>query len=234
MPRSYLAQFDCKTFIGTHIGLTGSMVFHLSQDLYGVVGTSDEFDLIGSVDPTFHVTGDGAFFYTFTDFTPTGLPGLGSAHGFKVLINSVDDVGLSTELYFPEGYPFLYLTSNQFDIRGRVICYDLVLFLEPAPKEKTRFFRRGEVNGDGILDVSDPIALLFHVFLGERTAYYCREAMDADDNGRVEISDATFILQYLFLGGPEPGVPGRPCGVDPTPDDLGCESEPPCMNYGRF
>ena len=36
------------------------------------------------------------------------------------------------------------------------------------------------------------------------------------------------ILRYLFLGVGRLEEPFARCGPDPTPDDLGCESYPPC------
>jgi len=37
----------------------------------------------------------------------------------------------------------------------------------------------------------------------------------------VDISDASYTLNFLFLGGPEPPAPGvGSCGADPTADGL--------------
>jgi hypothetical protein len=63
------------------------------------------------------------------------------------------------------------------------------------------------------------------------------DAADAnDDQPRLDITDGIYLLQYLFLGGPQPPAPtpSRPsysmadCGLDPSPDNLGCKSFPPC------
>ena len=56
---------------------------------------------------------------------------------------------------------------------------------------------------------------------------------DADADGKIDITDAVFLLEYLFLAGPEPAPPGpeaRPCGPDPeaSPADLGCLRYDPC------
>jgi hypothetical protein len=37
-----------------------------------------------------------------------------------------------------------------------------------------------------------------------------------DDDGALTLTDAIYLLQYLFLGGPPPGPPSY-CGADPTP-----------------
>jgi hypothetical protein len=83
-------------------------------------------------------------------------------------------------------------------------------------------FRRGDVDGSGVVDVSDPVAILGHLFLGSGEPE-CLEAGDFDDNGILDITDAVNNLNYQFLGGPPPAGPGPfQCGADPTPPDLGC------------
>lgn len=51
----------------------------------------------------------------------------------------------------------------------------------------------------------------------------CEDAADANDDGKVDISDPRKTLDYLFLGGTLPAgtTPGVP-QADPTPDGLGC------------
>lgn len=61
-------------------------------------------------------------------------------------------------------------------------------------------FIRGEMNGDGVVDVSDPIVILGYLFLGE-AAPDDIEAADANADGDVDLTDAVFILNFLFSGG---------------------------------
>lgn len=64
---------------------------------------------------------------------------------------------------------------------------------------------RGDVNGDGGLDIADPLAILFHLFAGGRIENGCGEAVaDADGSGIVDIGDPVYLLSHLFLGDPEP------------------------------
>lgn len=84
-------------------------------------------------------------------------------------------------------------------------------------------FLRGDANGDGAVDISDPLRILGHLFLGD-PAPPCPAAADAADEGEITISSAVRILGFLFLGGPPPAPPFPSCGVDPTPDRLGCGS----------
>jgi hypothetical protein len=87
-------------------------------------------------------------------------------------------------------------------------------------------FRRGDSNGDGKLNITDPIQVLAHLFQGG-TRPACFDAADADDNGALEITDAVRVLGFLFLGGGTIPAPGPDaCGPDPNPDkegaDFGC------------
>jgi hypothetical protein len=86
-------------------------------------------------------------------------------------------------------------------------------------------FHRGDTNGDGTLNITDPVATLGHLFLGA-AAPGCLDAADVNDDGKLNITDPVAALGYLFLGGAppaSPGPPGRPCGEDPSAgDDLSC------------
>jgi hypothetical protein len=88
-------------------------------------------------------------------------------------------------------------------------------------------FRRGDVNADGSLDLSDPLSLLGFLFLGGGPLP-CQSSGDADDGGGLDLTDAVFILTHLFLGGGSPPPPFAGCGQDPTPDTLDCPSFPGC------
>ena len=69
---------------------------------------------------------------------------------------------------------------------------------------------RGDSNGDGIIDISDPIRLLGRLFLGEPTAETCPLAVDVNADGALDISDPIVLLGFLFMGNmvippPNPG-----------------------------
>jgi hypothetical protein len=59
------------------------------------------------------------------------------------------------------------------------------------------------------------------------------ETADSNDDGLTNITDGIHILNFLFLGGPEPLDPGSPtkaCGPDRvgSPKDLGCAAYTHC------
>lgn len=91
----------------------------------------------------------------------------------------------------------------------------------PPPTESP--FRRGDASADGSLNLSDGMFLLNFLF-GQGPSPACRDAADTDDEGTIAISDAIGVFNYLFSGETPPPSPGPVvCGVDPTPDRLGCE-----------
>ena len=50
------------------------------------------------------------------------------------------------------------------------------------------------------------------------------DALDVDDTGVVDVSDAIYVLDYLFKSGSPIPLPFPEAGIDPTDDDLApCE-----------
>ena len=87
-------------------------------------------------------------------------------------------------------------------------------------------FTRGNSNLDGAYDISDALHVLVALF-EHPDGLPCADASDANDDGVVDISDAVFTLGCLFLGSRCPAPPHEACGLDPSPDDLGCNAAPP-------
>jgi polysaccharide biosynthesis protein PslG len=95
-------------------------------------------------------------------------------------------------------------------------------------------FIRGDANGDGAVDIGDPIALLGFLFSNVEAAD-CLDALDANDSGEVDIADAVSMLGYLFADGAPPPPPGPlRCGPDPTDDALACASHAACPAASPF
>jgi hypothetical protein len=127
------------------------------------------------------------------------------------------------------------MTSEDIE-RGRTVLLAGVAPLRPAEFVVLRLvhdrtaqarFWRGDVNGDGRFDLSDPVATLGYLFLGS-AAPGCLDAADADDSGTLDVSDAVYGLAFLFQGGPSPREPFEGCGADPRRPSLGCRAFPPC------
>ena len=82
-------------------------------------------------------------------------------------------------------------------------------------------FIRGDANGDGALDISDPLLVLLYKFAG--VASDCLAALDSDDSDTVEMTDAIIALGYLFRSGAPPAPPFPTAGEDPTAGSLDCQ-----------
>jgi hypothetical protein len=84
-----------------------------------------------------------------------------------------------------------------------------------------RRFVRADVDGDGVPNVNDAIAVLFYVFINAQ-GQSCLDRLDVDDDGALGINDPIYLLVWKFVGG-EPIPPPFPNeGIDPTPDALAC------------
>ena len=67
-------------------------------------------------------------------------------------------------------------------------------------------FVRGEVNQDGVVDLSDAISLLLHLFDGAAEPDPVDRG-DVNSSGAIDISDVVYLVEYLFQSGPPPGFP---------------------------
>jgi hypothetical protein len=48
----------------------------------------------------------------------------------------------------------------------------------------------------------------------------CPDAMDANDDGKLDIGDPIFLLSFLFRGARPMPAPYPGAGTDPTPDGI--------------
>ncbi len=98
-----------------------------------------------------------------------------------------------------------------------------------APRPEFRFLR-GDVDGNGRLEITDAIDVIFYLFGagvlsgGELDCPFVeRIVADVDGSGPgPELTDAVVLLSHLFLGGPPPAPPGLACGTVPEADDSWC------------
>jgi hypothetical protein len=80
-------------------------------------------------------------------------------------------------------------------------------------------FLRGNITDDTevpVVDLNDGVNILAYLFLGVSVPD-CLDAADVNDNGVVEMSDYTYLVNFLFDGGPAPPAPFPDFGNDPTP-----------------
>ncbi len=105
---------------------------------------------------------------------------------------------------------------------------------EPFP-QPLRGYIRGDVDGNGTVDVADVVRLAL-VLRGGGSAgsrpVRCRDALDVDDSGAIESLDLVRLAVHVFTGLLPPRPPFPACGVDPTPGEgLSClEKGDPCVD----
>ncbi|MCA8961240.1 MAG: dockerin type I repeat-containing protein [Planctomycetes bacterium] len=101
----------------------------------------------------------------------------------------------------------------------------LLLFAVSAPADA---FVRGDLDGAGVVDISDAISILSELFDPFAPPLTCADAADVNDDGIIDIGDAVFLLAALFQPGSDPiPAPWPDNGSDPTADAL-----PPCDPVG--
>jgi len=119
---------------------------------------------------------------------------------------------------------------DDHSLTGWVAFDDVQLTTAGANEEGVRF-RRGDVNADGNVNLSDAVSILNYLFTGGEVPT-CLKTSDTNDNGGAlpDLTDAVYLLNFLFAGGPGIPPPFDECGADPTPegDELTCESYEPC------
>jgi VWA domain-containing protein len=121
--------------------------------------------------------------------------------------------------------------------RGRSLRFFLlVVAVALGGEAQPAWFIRGDVDGSGGRNIVDPLLILRALFAADQVQLGCLEAADVDDNGRIEITDAVALLQYLFVNGPQPWPEPllQGCWIDETADSLGCEWAPTCSPRGVF
>ena len=108
---------------------------------------------------------------------------------------------------------------------ARILLATIVV-LSPVAAPGGSQFIRGDADGDGTVNIVDPISVLR--YLSGTQSIDCLDAIDANDNGVVNLVDAVYMFHYLFLFGDPPMPPWPACGGDPSPDSIDCASFPFC------
>lgn len=86
------------------------------------------------------------------------------------------------------------------------VCVTIVLFVKVSSDagvlgDELQF--RGDVNGSGSINISDPTMLGNYLYSGGMQPP-CMAACDANADGSVNGSDQIFLYNYLFSGGSAP------------------------------
>lgn len=105
----------------------------------------------------------------------------------------------------------VFQTQDQDDPKGLVSVEIINYLMNWRMPPEVPHFRRGDVDGNGALEVTDPIQSLSFQFIG--IVPRCLIACDFDGNGKIEITDPILNLSHQFLGTEPPAPPGKEnCG----------------------
>lgn len=208
----------------------------MSSELMGPLGAQpgwgvgDSIDLVGDfllVGAPKHPGGGRAFLYRWDGTDVALLESLVVADtdrfGFDVAVEvGSDSSGLT------DGWTALVGAPGDDRACVNEVCDDCdagaIFWIEGAAGLVR--FRRGDVNGDGVVDLGDAIGTLGALFGGVATG--CSDSLDANDDGSLDVADAVFLLSYLFSSGSSPSAPFLDCDIDPTEDTLPCVAGPGC------
>jgi hypothetical protein len=89
-------------------------------------------------------------------------------------------------------------------------------------------FIRGDVDASRSVSVADALLVLHALFAEPPPLLSCRDAADANDSGFLEVADAVYLANFLFLHGPAPPAPFSSCAEDETSDDIDCAAFDRC------
>ncbi|MEM7263295.1 MAG: hypothetical protein AAF488_15005, partial [Planctomycetota bacterium] len=111
-------------------------------------------------------------------------------------------------------------------MRPLLFAASLILLVTGGTAQAESDFIRGDANTDGLRNIADASYALDHIFLDGPAA--CEDAIDANDDGELDVADPIFLLMSLFGSGASLPAPSDWCGEDPTSDPLGCDSNLTC------
>jgi hypothetical protein len=171
--------------------------------------------------PDYLVTGAGTFVWWLD---ADGLSGLNGST-FLVNINDCMNIPLSNELGGYGGFPVIATEADGSSLACNAHCWGFYIVALPRSTEWPRFFVRGDANEDGYTDVSDAISIIGYL-LGYHDSS-CADALDTNDDGKLDAADPVFLLNSLFLGTGPPSTPAF-CWIDTTDDELSCSGSAYC------
>ncbi len=99
--------------------------------------------------------------------------------------------------------------KSEADLRAALVSADAFICGHVAPEAphcpKPDCFC-GDADGNGTINISDPVCLIAYIFGGTSTpSPICLG--DADGSGKVNIADAVYLIAYIFGGGSAPRCP---------------------------
>jgi hypothetical protein len=209
---------EIRDFTGPRAEKLGSILIHLNWLGACVDSSNDRFDLLGcgdgyldsirshnSVDEPHWVqvgffenaTADTSYFMLVNrECLET------EGANYDVFVTKTDGPYQIRDMYTDSVVDYVNGTGDYFTI-----------YLGPGEGKLLRLERyiRGDVNGDGVINVADVVYLINYLFI-DGPAPQPLAAGDANCNEVVDIVDVVYLINYLFIDGPPPCEPPRDSG----------------------
>ena len=182
------------------------------------------------------------FQFDVTGFTIAGISGgLSEEAGFDIFFSENRVLGFSMQGDSVPHTDGTLLVITVGEILSDEACLDNVILAGPGgtaldvldaecaslQTDETSFIR-GDANDDSMVNLTDAIFILSHLFMGGEGPA-CLAAADSTGNRSLDLSDSVFLLNFLFNGGDAPPAPFPACGpYEAGDDDLPCESAGNC------
>lgn len=128
---------------------------------------------------------------------PERAPLTGSRQGYKMVTDILDGFGGESE---SDNYRIPVNSGGQPSAIG---ISESNNYGVEAGYVHAAFVSRGDVNGDGVIELGDIVYLINYVFRGGDPP--CpMETGDANCDGIVELGDIVYLINYVFRSGPPP------------------------------
>lgn len=241
---SMALTFCCDLVADDTLDVTGTILENIGADFLAVQADNTEADgdgcefvigLLLDASPPF----DGAVLPPSPDFQRIGCT--------RFEIRDTASCGTCCQIQFTDGIngsgtvpvKNLVAVDNFARVPELVNC-------EVCIRDTPKFFRgdcnfSGQEMGMGV-DIADVAAVVSFLMASPEWVFLppCLDSCDCNDDGRIDLADATCILQYAVRGGSFPPAPGpglqaaatglepTEAGPDPTDDKLDCAAGGAC------
>jgi hypothetical protein len=100
------------------------------------------------------------------------------------------------------------------------------------PDEFSTPFRRGDVDGNGRINISDALVAAQNIFLDRLVFFECDAMLDVTNDNQLDASDPIRILSWLFASDPSFAPPFVECSLEDPAQGLGLAcNESNCRAY---
>jgi hypothetical protein len=189
------------------------------------------FEKTELIDPARNNNQRGCVSAIVLSFTlPITLPATGTESVLKVQVQGADGENARLSLrdgLRGSGQP----VNNVITVGGgsgaacNMATAEALIAFRPPPGKGP--FTRGDPNADNRINIADGIWIINELFR-QGPATRCQSAADINNDGMMDLADATYIFDYQFFGGSAPPAPFPGCGVEPFEDELPCEDTSAC------